>query len=191
MVSATRRRCPSGKFYRKTYTRKGRRIQGRCIRKQTRARITSRMMAAQTRRKMGIRMRGFRKVNRSLRKCPKGTILRGAYVRYTKKGKHVRVPAACIPDIGAAGKGLRSGAAGIGVLKRGNLVRFGYQRIASMNVSARRGALKEAVAAYGSLTVWRKLNALSIYTRRTSPATSLTAKADMEWVRATWGLKAF
>lgn len=190
---ATTRRCPAGKFYRKTYTRKGRRIQGRCIRKQTRARITSRVAAARTSRLMGIRMRGFRKTNRAVRACPKGTILRAAHVRYTKRGKHVRMPAACIPDVGAAGKGFRSlsGKAGIGALKHGNLVRFGYQRIATLPTEKRRAALREAVAAYGSLTVWRKLNALSIYTRRTSPATSRVAKADMDWIRATWGLKAF
>jgi hypothetical protein len=60
-----------------------------------------------------------------------------------------------------------------------------------MSLESRRSALEKAVDAYGSLTVWRKLNALSVYTRRTSPATSKAAKADMDWIRATWGLKAF
>ena len=105
------------------------------------------------------------------------------------RGKRVRVPASCIPDVGASGKGFRGGP-GIGTLKRGNLTRFGYERIANMDVAARRIALKKAVAAYGSLTVWRKLNALSIYTRRTSPATSRAAKADMDWIRATFSIKA-
>ena len=139
---------------------------------------------------MGIRMRGFRKTNRGTKRCGNGRILRKAYVRYTKKGTHVRVPASCIPDIGAAGKGLR-GTQGIGVLKKGNLVRFGYQQIAGLDVATRRQALRKAVAAYGALTVWRKLNALSVYTRRTSPVTSRVAKEDMDWVRATWTLKAF
>ncbi len=115
--------------------------------------------------------------------------MRAAYVRVTK-GKRVPVPASCIPDVGAKGKGLRS-SPGIGPLKQGNLTRFGYERIANLDIAARRIALRKAVAAYGSLTVWRKLNALSIYTRRSSPATSRAAKADMDWVRATWGLKAF
>jgi hypothetical protein len=184
-MAVTTRRCPSGMFYRKRYTRKGRRIAGACIRKQTRAHITS------SRRRMGIRMRGFRKTHRGVRVCPAGKILRAAHVRYTKRGKHVRMPAVCIPDVGAPGKGLRSGRPGIGALKQGNLVRFGYQRIAHLDIAARRAALKQAVGAYGALTVWRKLNALSIYTRRTSPATSRVAKADMDWIRATWGLKAF
>lgn len=183
--------CPSGQIYRKTYTRKGTRVRGRCIRKQTRARVSSRQHAKNTRRRMGIRMRGFRKTNRGVRTCPKGTIMRSAYVRITKRGTRVRVPAACIPDVGVPGKGLRSGKPGIGTLKQGNLVRFGYQAIASMGTDKRRVALRKAVGAYGALTVWRKLNALSIYTRRTSPATSRAAKADMDWIRATWGLKAF
>lgn len=179
--------CPAGTFYRKRYTRKGRRIEGRCIRKQTRALETAGQYAARMSKRMGVRMRGFRKTKRGVTSCGKG-ILRKAYVRYTKKGKHVHVPAACIPDVGAAGK-VRG--PGIGTLKKGNLVRFGYQQIATMDVSARRQALRKAVAAYGSLTVWRKLNALSVYTRRTSPATSRVAKADMDWIRTTWGLKAF
>jgi hypothetical protein len=163
---------------------------GRCIRKQTTARVTSKKYAALTRRRMGIRMRGFRKSQRGTRRCPSGKILRAAYVRITR-GKRIPVPASCIPDVGAAGKGLRSGKPGIGTLKKGNLVRFGYQQIAAMSVDARHAALRNAVANYGALTVWRKLNAVSVYTRRTSPATSRAAKTDMDWIRSTWGLKAF
>lgn len=184
------RKCPKGKFYRKTFTRKGKRILGRCIRKQTTAKITSQKYAAATRRRMGIRMRGFRKSKRGVRRCPKGKILRTAYVRLTR-GKRVLVPASCIADVGAEGKGLRSGKPGIGILKKGNLTRFGYEKIASLTESARRTALRKAVAAYGPLTVFRKLNALSVYTRRTSPATSRAADTDKAWIRATFGTKAF
>ncbi len=181
--------CKKGQIYRKSYTRKGRRIAGRCIRSTTRS-TPSRIHVAATRRTMGIRMRGFRKSVRSVRSCPTGMILRAPYVRYTRRGKHVQVPAACIPDVGAPGKGFRGGP-GIGPLKQGNLTRYGYTKISGLSQEARRAALKQAVEAYGSLTVWRKLNALSIYTRRTSPATSQAAKSDMDWIRSTWGLKAF
>jgi hypothetical protein len=163
---------------------------GRCIRKQTTAKVTSRQYAAATRRRMGIRMRGFRKSKRGARRCPTGKVLRAAYVRITR-GRRVPVPASCIPDVGAAGKGLRSGKPGIGTLKKGNLVRFGYQKIAGLPEATRRAALRKAVGAYGALTVFRKLNALHVYTRRTSPATSRVAAADKAWVRATFGLKAF
>jgi hypothetical protein len=112
-------------------------------------------------------------------------------MRYTKRGKHVLVPAACIKDVGAPGKGLLSGKPGIGPLKKGELARFGYSGVASMSVDARHAALRKAVEKYGSLTVWRKLNALSIYTRRSSPETSRAAEQDMDWVRSVWGIKAF
>jgi hypothetical protein len=112
-------------------------------------------------------------------------------MRYTKRGKHVLVPAVCIKDVGVRGKGLASGRPGIGTLRQGNLARYGYSKVAGLSVSSRREALKKAVVAYGPLTTWRKLNALAIYTRRTSPKTSQAVKADMDWIRSTWGLKAF
>jgi hypothetical protein len=186
---ATRRNhCPAGQFYRKSYTRKGRRVAGRCIRKQTRG-LPSRVYTARLTKRMGLRMRGFRKSLRGSKRCSPGKILRSAYVRVSR-GKRAHVPASCIPDVGAEGKGL-AGSPGIGPLKRGNLTQYGYEKVASLEEVARRQALNKAVAAYGALTVWRKLNALSVYTRRTSPATSRAVKADMDWVRATWGLKAF
>ena len=101
------------------------------------------------------------------------------------------VPASCIKDIGAPGKGLVRGGPGIGVLKKGDLTRFGYEGVSGLPVGVRREALRKAVVAYGPLTTWRKLNAVAVYTRRSSPKTSLTIKADMDWIRATWGLKAF
>jgi hypothetical protein len=128
--------------------------------------------------------------SRRIRACPKGYITRKAYVR-VRNGKRTVVPASCVKDVGAAGKGLKQGGPGIGPLRQGELARFGYSGIAGLSVEARRSALKKAVAAYGSLTTWRKLNAVSIYTRRTSPKTSRAVKADMDWIRATYGLKAF
>jgi hypothetical protein len=50
-------------------------------------------------------------------------------------------------------------------------------------LTKRRAALTRAVRAYGSLRVWRKLNAVQVYTRRLSPASSKVFKADMDWVR--------
>lgn len=185
------RKCKKGMVYRKTYTRNGRRIAGRCIRSQTRAGETTRNKIARMRGRMTARLRGVRLTRRGVARCPTGYIKRAAYMRYTKRGTHSLVPEACIKNVGAPGKGLRMGGPGIGPLRQGELARYGYSRVATLSVGERRAALKKAVAAYGSLTVWRKLNALSIYTRRTSPATSRTVKSDMDWVRATYGLKAF
>jgi len=101
------------------------------------------------------------------------------------------VPEQCIRNVGAPGKGLRTGGPGIGRLRKGELAHFGYKNVLSMPVGARHAALTKAIAAYGSLTVWRKLNAISVYTRRTSPGASAVFKADMDWIRAKFGIKAF
>jgi hypothetical protein len=101
------------------------------------------------------------------------------------------VPASCIKDVGNPGKGIPSGAPGIGALRKGDLKRFGYGKVTEMSETRRHLALAAAVKAYGSLTVWRKLNAIFIYTRHTSPASSRVFKADRDWIKATWGIKAF
>jgi len=139
---------------------------------------------------MTQRMKGFRIAARGLTSCPRGTILRNPYVR-ERRGRRTAVPAACIKDQGAPGKGLSSGAPGIGPLRKGDLDRFGYRNVTELSESRRHLALAAAVRAYGSLTVWRKLNAVAIYTRRTSPASSAVFKADRDWVRAHYGIKAF
>jgi hypothetical protein len=174
--------CPSGEIYRKSYTRKHTRVAGRCIRSQTRSKP---LQVDRT------RFRGFRKSKRALKSCPSGYIKRTSYVRYTKKGKHTLVPEQCIRNVGAPGKGLRTGGPGIGRLRKGELAKFGYKNVLSMPVGARHAALTKAIAAYGSLTIWRKLNAVSVYTRRTSPGASAVFKADMDWIRAKFGIKAF
>jgi hypothetical protein len=148
-------------------------------------------MATSTRR-ITRRMRHTRR--KETLRCGKGKILRNAYVRYSKKGKKTKrtlVPAACIRDVGRTGKGLSTGGPGIGPLREGELSKYGYAKVANLSVRNRRAALKKAVAAYGSLTTWRKLNAVYVYTRITSPASSRIFKEDMNWIKATYGLKAF
>jgi hypothetical protein len=93
-------------------------------------------------------------------------------------------------DMGAPGKGL-DGRPGIGPLRKGELAKYGYVAVSKLGVMERHIALKKAIDEYGSLSVWRKLNAVHIYTRRTSPATSAVLKLDMDWIRSTFGLKAF
>jgi hypothetical protein len=91
-------------------------------------------------------------------------------------------------DIGAPGKGL---AKSIGPLRKGELTKFGYENVVKLSAQDRHAALKKAVAEYGSLSVWRKLNAVAVYTRRISPASSRVFQSDMDWIRATFGIKAF
>lgn len=121
--------------------------------------------------------------------CHKGTILRKSYIRYSKKGARIFVKEGCIRDIGAPGKGFRDGP-GIGPLRKGDLSKHGYSRVASMSKEVRYSALKKAIEEYGSLTVWRKLNAVYIYTRRASPSNSRIFKEDMDWIRSVYGIKA-
>lgn len=96
------------------------------------------------------------------------------------------MPASCIADRGNPGKGF-AGGKGIGPLKSGDLAQFGYTSVVSLSQGRRHLALAKAVKAYGSLALWRKLNAIYVYTRNTAPASSAIFKADRDWVRATYG----
>jgi hypothetical protein len=78
---------------------------------------------------------------------------------------------------------------GIGPLKAGELSRFGYDHVASMTAIKRQAALRKAQAEYGSLSLFRKLNALYVYTRNSSPASSAIFLMDRNWVRSTFGFK--
>jgi hypothetical protein len=120
---------------------------------------------------------------RSTRRCPRGTIRRRAY----RKRSGITVKASCIRDVGAPGKGLASGP-GIGPLRSGDLSRFGYDNVVDMSAPRRHLALARATSAYGALSVFRKLNAVYVYTRRTSPASSRIFKADRDWVKAQYGV---
>ena len=136
-------------------------------------------------------MRGVRMSKRALRSCPAGYIKRASYRRTARSGRRSTVPEQCIRNVGAPGKGLASGGPGIGPLRQGELAKYGYTHVVSKSRTARHAALTRAVKAYGSLGVWRKLNAVQVYTRRLSPASSKIFKADMDWVRGKYGIKAF
>jgi hypothetical protein len=122
------------------------------------------------------------------RKCPRGTIRRVAYTR-TVRGTPIHTKSACITDVGLSGKGFQGKGPGIGPLEEGELSKFGYDQVVKMTTADRRTALRKAVEAYGSLTVWKQLNARSIYTRNTSPASSLLFLRDRNWVKRTYGIR--
>lgn len=69
----------------------------------------------------------------------------------------------------------------IGPLKKGLMKRMGY----SVNAKAktRRRAVDRAVKKYGKLSTLRKLNAVAVYTRRTSPVKSRKFKSDVKYVQ--------
>jgi len=103
------------------------------------------------------------------------TIRRRGYT--TKRGVRVR-------DMGAPGKWADKHGPGIGKLKEGKLVRLGYS--ATRKIGSRHKALKKAVKKYGALSTFRKLNAASTYTKRTSKGRSRTFKADRNWVKKSY-----
>ncbi len=84
------------------------------------------------------------------------------------------------PPGGGPPEGGRRRTARIGKLHEGDLTSLGYKRTAK--ASSRRRALTRAMKRYGSLSTYRKLNAVATYTKRTSPAASKVFKADRDWV---------
>jgi hypothetical protein len=78
---------------------------------------------------------------------------------------------------------------GIGKLREGELSQFGYSGVSKLSESQRHTALKKAIAQYGPLSVFRKLNAVAVYTKYTSPGVSRVFKSDMAWIRSSYGGK--
>ena len=172
--------CPIGYHHRKGYTikRTGTRVAESCV-KSTFGTLRKSQKKSHSR--------------RGIKTCQRGKILRSPYVRI-QKDKRIFIPASCIDDVGNPGKGFTSSSdstdTGIGPLRKGDLARFGYKTVTAMSESRRHLALRAAVQEYGSLTVWRKLNAVYIYTRHTSPESSAIFLADRDWVRFTFGISA-
>jgi len=112
--------------------------------------------------------------------CPPSTVLRRGYVatrkkksflgRLLKHGTVYRVPDTCV--------------AGIGPLKKGDLKEKGYEATSSATV--RHAAIAKAVGAYGRLSTLRKLNAIAVLNKNTSPTRAKTFKADRNWVKKTY-----
>ena len=180
--------CPPGNSLRKSYTRKGKRIAASCIRSTSSHKQSSATFKKSVSRRMTRRLQGVSTISRGVRRCATGKISRKAYVRVSKSGKRTLVPASCIPDRGRPGK--RS-SPGIGPLHKGEMAKFGYANVLSLSVADRHTALAKAVKSYGPLATWRKVNAVYVYTKNTSPALSAKYDADRKWIQQTYGLKAF
>ena len=108
----------------------------------------------------------------------KKTIRRKGYTAH-RRGKTIRVRSSRVKDMGAPGKWkeVRS----IGPLKKGKLSSLGYD--VTEKSSRRHRAIDTAVGKYGKLSTLRKLNAVRVYTRRTSPKKSKTFKSDVRYVQ--------
>ena len=71
---------------------------------------------------------------------------------------------------------------GIGELKKGEL--HGYH--AKSSKRSRHKALRKTVRSVGPLSTFRKLNALSVYTKNSAPSKSKTIKTDRNWIKKTF-----
>lgn len=69
----------------------------------------------------------------------------------------------------------------IGPLKKGLMKKVGYSVTAKSKTRHR--AVDRAVKKYGKLSTLRKLNAVAVYTRRTSPVKSRKFKSDVKYVQ--------
>jgi hypothetical protein len=105
-------------------------------------------------------------------------ITRKAHWRYIR-GMKIRVPAKKIKDVGAPGKWRLKHGPGIGELEAGKL--HGYAT--SETKRTRHRILKKDVKRDGALKTMKRLNAISVYMKRTAPTKSKTAKADRNWVK--------
>lgn len=134
-------------------------------------------------------------------KCPPGYILRKGYTRtfrnsITKQGYTVRrkgrlytvrprktsvtVKPKCIVDRGLPGKGPSEGHDSMAPLRKGDLVKYGYQY--RLSDTLRERALKKAVKAYGVRKVYHKLDAVVKLSERTAPDASKIFRRDRQWV---------
>jgi hypothetical protein len=127
--------------------------------------------------------------------CPEGYRKRKGYTRtfrstiknsgYTvrRKGKlytvrpkvqQVTVPAGCVKKHNSTVKR-------IGKLRKGDLIKYGYQyRLSDLS---REKALVKAVAAYGASTVYHKLDAVAKLSATRAPDASKIFAKDRDWVR--------
>ena len=120
--------------------------------------------------------------------CKKGFHPRKRYTRkaYTRKTK-ARVAAVAVKPTTCV-RGYTGPGKGIGTLKKGALSRYGYGT--SNTARSRHIALNAAAKHDGPLTVYRRLNALAVYTKRTSPTTSKVALSDRAYIGEAFGYKA-
>ena len=125
-------------------------------------------------------------------KCPKGMITRNSYKRkqfINKKGTIInsrKVNAGCIKSRGLPGKTslrYKGRNKGIGKLKSGELGKHGYFNVKNTKMSKRRKALSSAIDEYGAQMLLKKLNALRVYQKNTSPVVSSIFYKDMRWLR--------
>jgi pyoverdine/dityrosine biosynthesis protein Dit1 len=107
--------------------------------------------------------------------CPPGQVLRFGFTRKFKQSKQSKkfsrlTRKRCVP--------------GIGKLKQGQLAKFGYLDVVHKTTETRHAALDKAVKEFGALSVFRKLNAVYVYTRKSAKESSKIFKEDRDWIKS-------
>jgi hypothetical protein len=129
--------------------------------------------------------------------CPTGYTTRKSYVRTFKnnvarsgftvrrKGKtftakptksSIYVPSHCVK------KPSTNQTAKIGKLRKGELLKYGYQY--RLSDKMRHKALEKAVKVYGATSLYHKLDAISKLSVHVAPDASMIFKKDRDWVHA-------
>jgi len=102
--------------------------------------------------------------------CPEGDIPKASYIRKGLPGQpSVYVPPTCV-----------RGPSRIGILRRGDLKKFGYRY--DLSDEARHQALEKAMKKYGILETWHKLNAIANISKGTNPVPAAKFQEDASWV---------
>jgi len=76
-------------------------------------------------------------------------------------------------------------------LRKGEMSKYGYVGVKELSRKGRRAALAKAVTSLGSLSVWKKINVLYVFFKNTDPELSDKFNEDKNWIKNTYGLKAF
>lgn len=199
-----RKGCPDGFHKRSSYTSKrGHRVPPRCVKAQTVYKETRKNYSRRILRRQEERLEHFKKPGTSRLRCPPGKIQRHGYVRrfgktvmargYTVKKasgkeyhikpaqKSVYVKPACIKDKGDPRVKAPSPGEGIGPLRRGELKKHGY--VYMKHREERHNALRRAIKEFGSLGVFRKLDAVAKLSKHSAPEASRVFRADRDWLR--------
>ena len=127
-------------------------------------------------------MKRSRRRSYSKKKCPRGSISRLSY-SYRKKslgGKKIKVRASCIKSRGLRSRGKRTRRV-LPLLKKGSLTKFGYT--VHESADTRRKALHKALKEYGYSSLIKKLNAVRLLTRNTSPGNSKIYDSDIKYLQ--------
>ena len=194
-------RCPEGYILRDSYTTKnGTYVPARCIKARSLSGEKAKFRIERQVRRTENEQRNALKIAKSMCKeegcvipsnCPKGEILRAAYVRrpYRRSdGSKVEgaiVPPSCITDRGAPGKGKKTI-----VLDPSNHIGHGYNDVEHKSEAQRHRSLMRAFRALEELegprdaygTLIKMLVARSNLTQRTQPKSSKIMKDDQEWL---------